>query len=197
MVYYPGLEGGNALTRILFGEVAPSGKLPVTFPKRLEDTPAFVNYPGSMEVLYGEGIFVGYRYYEIKDVDPLFPFGHGLSYTTFAYENFRVLSEGTIGKPVRISIQVKNTGNCAAQEVVQLYVGDRQASLARPVKELKGFQKIMLQPGEVKTVEFTLEPRAFAFYDPYRKKWIVEPGEFEILVGSSSRDIRAKKIIKL
>ncbi len=195
LAYYPGLEGGNAITRILLGEVAPSGKLPVTFPKRLEDTPAFINYPGGMEVHYGEGIFVGYRYYDAKDIEPLFPFGHGLSYTTFDYRDLQAPSEVEIGKPVRVSLQVKNTGNCAAKEIVQLYVGDRQASLARPVKELKGFRKLMLQPGEAQTIEFSLDSRAFAFYDPHRKEWIVEPGEFEILVGSSSRDIRVKKII--
>lgn len=195
--YYPGMEGGNAIARILLGEVNPSGKLPVTFPRRYEDNPTYGNYPGARQVYYGEGIFVGYRYYDHKDIEPLFPFGFGLSYTTFAYSGLRVPKTAAVGKPVRVSVRVKNTGERAGKEVVQLYVRDKVSSLPRPPKELKGFAKVALRPGESKVVEFLLDERAFAFYDPYQKRWVVEPGEFEILVGSSSRDIRAGATVTL
>ncbi len=195
--YYPGMEGGNAIARILLGEVNPSGRLPVTFPRRYEDNPTYGNYPGARQVHYGEGIFVGYRYYDHKGIEPLLPFGFGLSYTTFAYSALRVPRTAAIGKPVRVAVRVKNTGERAGKEVVQVYVSDRASSLPRPPKELKGFAKVALRPGESKVVEFVLDERAFAFYDPYEKRWVVEPGEFEILVGSSSRDIRAKATVNL
>ncbi len=195
--YYPGQEAGNAVASILLGEVNPSGKLSTTFPKRLEDTPAFVNYPGGKEVLYGEGIFVGYRYYDEKDVEPLFPFGFGLSYTTFEYSQLQAPPASKIGEPVRVSVTVKNSGTVQGKEVVQLYVGDKEASLPRPPKELKAFAKVSLQPGESSTLSFVLDQRAFAFYDPDQKQWRVEPGEFEILVGGSSRDIRARASVDL
>lgn len=195
--YLSGMEGGNAVASILCGEVNPSGKLPVTFPKRLQDTPAFVNYPGAREVWYGEGIFVGYRWYDARDIAPLFPFGHGLSYTTFEYSDLRASRATKIGEPVSLSITIKNTGTVAGKEIVQVYVHDVQASLARPPQELKRFAKVALNPGEAQTLSFTLDERAFAFYDPTPARWVVEPGEFEILVGSSSRDIRQKTRIKL
>ncbi len=195
--YYPGQEGGNAVARVLLGEVNPSGRLTVTFPKRLEDTPAYINYPGGREVMYGEGIFVGYRYYEAKKIEPLFPFGHGLSYTSFEYTGLQVPASAKAGEEVEISLTVKNTGAKAGKEVVQVYVTDVESSLARPPKELKAFAKVSLQPGESKTVRFTLDRRAFAFYDPYRAGWIVEPGDFEISAGSSSQDIRLKARITL
>jgi len=190
--YYPGQEGGNAVAGVLLGEVNPSGKLPVTFPRRLEDTPAYLNYPGSRDVRYGEGIFVGYRYFDTKNVEPLFPFGHGLSYTTFQYSDLQVPASVKRGEPVQVSVTVRNVGDRAGKEVVQLYVRDEAASLARPDKELKGFQKVHLEPGERVVVSFILDERALAFFDPYRKMWVAEPGEFEVLVGGSSRDIRAK-----
>ena len=193
---YTAHEGGHALANVLTGKVNPSGKLPVTFPKRLEDNPTFINYPGRREVRYGEGIFVGYRYYDEKQVAPLFPFGHGRSYTTFAYSDLEVPTEVTANEPVPVAVTVTNTGERAGQEIVQLYVSDPEALLARPPKELKGFEKVALEPGESTTVEFTLDRRALSFYDPhadpYAGAWIAEPGEFEVLVGSSSRDIRAK-----
>jgi beta-glucosidase len=195
--YYPGQEAGNAVASILLGEVNPSGKLSTTFPKRLEDNPAFINYPGTKEVLYGEGIFVGYRYNDKKDVEPLFPFGFGLSYTTFDYSQLQVPKSSKIGEPIRVSVTVKNAGDVQGKEVVQLYVGDKEASLPRPPQELKGFAKVALLPGESTTVDFVLDRRAFAFYDPYQKQWRVEAGEFEILVGSSSRDIRARSTVNL
>ncbi len=190
LAYYPGQEGGNAVARVLTGAVNPSGKLSETFPRRYEDNPSFINYPGTREVVYGEGLFVGYRYYDTKDVVPLFPFGHGLSYTTFAYSNLKLAEQVKPGEPVEVSVTVTNTGSVAGKEVVQLYVADKTASLARPQKELKRFAKIALEPGASQTVTFTLDERALAFYDPYKAEWVAEPGEFEVLIGSSSRDIR-------
>ncbi|MBN1138465.1 MAG: glycoside hydrolase family 3 C-terminal domain-containing protein [Anaerolineae bacterium] len=191
-VWYGGQEAGNAIADVLFSDVNPSGKLPTTFPKRIQDNPAYINYPGENgKVLYGEGIFVGYRYYDKKDVEPLFPFGHGLSYTTFAYRNLTLsAAEYEPEDEIRVGVDVQNTGNLAGQEVVQLYVRDLKSSLARPEKELKAFAKVALEPGETRTITFCLGQDALPFYDPARGQWVVEPGEFEILVGSSSRDIR-------
>jgi beta-glucosidase len=188
--YYPGQEGGNAVARVLMGEVNPSGKLSETFPVRLEDTPAYINYPGTRDVNYGEGIFVGYRYYEKKDIQPLFSFGHGLSYTQFEYANLELPATGKAGDCISVSLTVRNSGGTAGKEVVQVYVRDLVSSLVRPLKELKAFAKVDLRSGEETRVNFVLDPRAFAFFDPYRNAWIVEPGEFEILVGSSSKDLR-------
>ena len=175
----------------------PSGKLAVTYPKTLKDTPAYNNYPGAQEVLYGEGIFVGYRHYDAREVEPLFPFGHGLSYTVFEYSDLQVPATVKQGESVQVTVKVKNAGTVTGKEVVQLYVSDRQSSLARPPKELKGFAKITLQQGETQMVQFELTGRALSFYDPYRKRWVAEPGEFEVLIGSSSRDIRAKAAFEL
>ncbi len=192
LAYYPGMDGSIALTNILCGEVNPSGRLTVTYPRALKDTPAYNNYPGGRTVIYGEGIFVGYRHYEQREIEPLFPFGHGLSYTTFEYSEWTMPEVVKRGESVKIYVKVKNTGSVAGKEVVQLYVRDVQASVQRPVKELKGFAKVALQPGEEKTVAFELNERALAYYDPDRKAWVAEPGEFEVLIGSSSRDIRLK-----
>jgi beta-glucosidase len=196
LAHYPGLEGGHAIAKLLLGEVNPSGRLSVTWPKRLQDTPAFVNYPGGREVYYGEGIFVGYRSYDQRDLEPLFPFGHGLSYTSFEYGDLQAPETMRVGETVRVSLTMRNCGDRAGHEVVQLYVSDRQASVTRPPKELKGFAKVFLEPGETQAVHFDLNERAFAFYDPARRRWLVEAGEFEILVGSSSRDIRARTTIQ-
>lgn len=189
--WYPGQEAGNAIADVLFGDVNPSGKLPQTFPKRLQDNPAYINYPGENgKVHYGEGIFVGYRYYDKKDIEPLFPFGYGLSYTTFTYRNLILnAAEYALGDEIQISVDVENTGVRAGKEVVQLYVRDLESSLMRPEKELKAFAKVALEPGETKTVSFILDQDALSFYDPARKQWVAEPGGFEVLIGSSSRDI--------
>lgn len=197
--YYPGQENGNAIVNVLLGKANPSGKLPVTFPKRLEDNPAYINaaYPGCREVFYGEGIFVGYRYYDQKAIEPLFPFGFGLSYTTFEYSKFKAPKKVSLGQPVEVSVAITNTGRVAGKEIVQLYVADPHSSLPRPPKELKGFAKVELQPGESQVVTFTLDQRALSFYDPHKKQWVAEPGEFEILIGASSRDIRGKTIFQL
>ncbi len=192
LAYYPGQEGGNALASVLAGDVTPSGKLTVTFPKRYEDNPTYGNYPGDREVIYGEGLLVGYRYYDAKDIAPLFPFGHGLSYTTFAYSDLQLPATAAVGEPVRVRITLTNTGACAGAEVAQLYVHDREARVFRPPQELKAFAKVQLEPGASQIVEFTLDERAFAYYDVNASAWAAEPGAFDILVGASSRDIRAR-----
>jgi len=197
--WYPGQECGNAIADVLFGVVNPAGRLPQTFPARLEDNPTFINYPGENgRVRYGEGIFVGYRYYEKKQVAPLFPFGFGLSYTTFAYDHLR-LSTGTLHPDERLSVEfdVTNTGQRAGQEVAQLYVRDVAARLARPLKELKGFAKVSLAPGETTTVNLSLGQEALAYWDDSRQAWVAEAGAFEVLVGSSSQDIRARAEFRL
>lgn len=187
-----GQAGGGAIADVLFGKVNPSGKLPETFPLRLVDTPAYINYPGENgEVRYGEGLFMGYRYYDAKQAPTLFPFGHGLSYTTFEYKNPQVSAESFRDvEGLTVSVDVTNTGNLAGKEIVQVYVHDRQSKLVRPPKELKGFAKVELEPGETKTVEILLDFRSFAYYHPAYKQWITENGEFDILIGASSADIR-------
>ncbi len=197
--FFPGLENGNAVTRVLFGDVNPSGKLPVTFPKRLQDSPAYINasYPGCREVNYGEGIFVGYRYFDKVELEPLFPFGHGLSYTKFKYGKLTSPARGKRGETLTLTVDVTNIGDRPGAEVIQLYVSDKESSLPRPRKELKGFEKVALKPGETRTVEFRLNERSFAFYDPHARKWVAEPGEYEISAGSSSRDLRIHKKFEL
>lgn len=197
--YMMGQAGGGAIADILFGAVNPSGKLAETFPRRLEDTPAFLNWPGEMgAVRYGEGLFIGYRYYDARNVEVEFPFGHGLSYTTFAYDNARVSAASfTDTNGVTVSVEVTNTGNIAGKEIVQLYLHDHEAGLVRPYKELKGFAKVLLEPGETKTVEIALDFRAFAYYHPEYKQWITEDGAFDLLIGASSTDIRQTLTVTL
>src|SRR5687767_1331031 len=194
-LWYDGQEQGNALSDVLFGDVNPSGKLPTTIPVRLQDNPAYINYPGENgKVRYGEGLFVGYRYYDKKELAPQFPFGHGLSYTTFEYDNLHLSTDQTTPeKGLDVSFDVTNTGKRAGKEVAQLYVRDIKCSLARPEKELKAFAKIELAPGETKTVTLHMDREAFWFYDPARGGWVTEPGEMEILIGSSSRDIQLRE----
>jgi beta-glucosidase len=197
--WYPGQECGNSITDVLFGEVNPSGKLPQSFPVRLEDNPAFINYPGENgRVRYGESIFVGYRYYDKKKVRPLFSFGHGLSYTTFAYDNLHLSTEQLApNDELTVSFDVTNTGTRAGQEIAQLYVRDEKSRLARPEKELKGFAKISLQPGETKTVVLKLGMRSLAYFDDAKIAWVADAGTFEVLVGSSSEDIRVRQAFTL
>ena len=189
-----GQAGGAALADILFGRVNPSGKLAETFPLKLTDTPSHINWPGGAgKVHYGEGIFIGYRYYDAKEIPVLFPFGHGLSYTTFEYSNAKVSSNNFKDVDgLTISVDVKNTGKLAGKETVQVYVHDQKSDLIRPVKELKGFAKVELQPGETKTVSIHLDFRAFAYYHPEHRQWITENGDFDILIGASSADIRSR-----
>ncbi len=195
-VWYPGQEGGRAIADILFGVVNPSGKLPATFERRPEDNPSAPWYmrdedAGAKRAVYGEGIFVGYRGYDRAGVEPQFCFGHGLSYTTFEYENLKV-APAAEQEPVMVSFTVRNTGARAGAEVAQVYVGQRSPSVPRPPKELKGFVKVVLAPGESSRVTVNLPPNAFAFWHPGRKAWTVEPGIFDIPVGASSRDIRLR-----
>jgi beta-glucosidase len=198
-LWFNGQEQGNALADVLFGDVNPSGKLPTTFPVRLEDNPAYINYPGENgKVVYGEGIFVGYRYYDKKKLAPLFPFGHGLSYTTFTYSNLRLSKKSfNPAETITVKVDVTNTGKVSGKEVVQLYVRDVQATFARPEKELKAFAKVELKPKQKKTVTFTLDQEAFWHFDSGRNAWHTESGEFEVWVGASSRDVREKRSVIL
>jgi beta-glucosidase len=189
-MWYGGQEGGTALAAILFGDANPSGKLPVTLPKRFEDSPAAANYPGTnLTVDYAEGIYVGYRYFDTKNMEPAFPFGFGLSYTTFEYSDLKV---GQAKGAAQVALKVKNTGSRAGAEVVELYVHDGHAKIDRPVHELKAFRRVELAAGETKTVEFTLDRNAFSYWNPATKAWQADPGTFEIQAGASSRDIRLK-----
>jgi beta-glucosidase len=195
-MWYGGQEGGHALAAILFGDANPSGKLPVTLPKRYEDNPAAANYPGkNLEVNYAEGIYVGYRYYDTKNVEPQFPFGFGLSYTKFEYSDLKVVpartSSGTVHSDAfGVSVKVRNSGSREGAEVVELYVHDGHSKIDRPVHELKGFQRLQLQRGETKTAEFKLSRDDFSYWNPVTKAWQADPGTFEVQVGASSRDIR-------
>ena len=199
--WYPGQEGGRALAQILFGDHSPSGKLPASFERRWEDNATFSSYyPQNNEkhVKYSEGIFVGYRHFDRSDVKPLFPFGYGLSYTTFGYSKLSVTPRnGNLDEPVTVSFDVKNIGRLPGAEIAQLYVGDTHSSVPRPVKELKGFAKVRLKPGETKRVSLTLDRRAFSYYDVNRKDWSAEPGDFAILIGSSSDKVELKGLFTL
>jgi beta-glucosidase len=197
--WFMGQGGAGAIADILFGQVNPSGKLAETFPLKLSDNPAHLNYPGAEGVVrYGEGLFIGYRYYDAKEMPVLFPFGHGLSYTTFEYSNPQV-SAATFRDVdgVIVSVDVTNTGRRAGQEIVQLYVHDHESGLVRPPKELKGFAKVNLAPGETQTVTMPLDFRAFAFYHSGHKQWITEDGRFDLLIGASAADIRCRETVTL
>jgi beta-glucosidase len=194
-----GQAGGGAIADVLYGKVNPSGRLAETFPLKLVNTPAHINFPGGNgEVRYGEGIFIGYRYYDAKEIPTQFPFGYGMSYTTFTYKNPKVSAatfrdvDGLI-----VYVDVTNAGKVTGKEVVQVYVHDHKSRLVRPPKELKAFVKVELQPGETKTVTLVLDFRAFAYYHPGYNQWITEDGEFDILIGASSADIRCTKTVML
>ncbi|TCL54817.1 beta-glucosidase [Kineothrix alysoides] len=195
--YLGGQAVGSAQYDILFGKVNPSGKLPETFPLKLEDNPSYLNFPGEGDrVEYKEGIFVGYRYYDKKKMEVLFPFGYGLSYTSFDYSNLRVSADRIEDTDtVTVTVDITNTGKVAGKEAVQLYISDKESSVIRPVKELKDFAKVSLEPGETKTVSFRLSKRSFAYYNTAINDWHVETGEFDIMIGKSSRDIVLTKEI--
>ena len=195
---YLGGEGvGKATVEVLFGRSNPSGKLPETFPLKLSDNPSYLNFPGDgRKVEYREGIFVGYRYYDKKEMEVLFPFGHGLSYTEFAYSDLTVDKNRFTDEEIcTVSVTITNTGDRFGKEAVQLYVQDVESTVPRPVKELKGFEKIALNPGESKTVTFELGKRAWAYYDVEGHDWYTEEGDFRILIGASSRDIRLSETV--
>lgn len=187
-----GQAGGAAIADILVGKVNPSAKLAETFPVKLADTPAFLNWPGDAgTVQYGEGLFIGYRYYDKKNMPVQFPFGYGLSYTTFEYSNPQVSTSAFKDvEGVTVTVDVTNTGEVAGKEIVQVYVHDHESVLVRPEKELKGFAKVSLQPGETKTVSIDLDFRAFAYYHPEYNQWITEDGDFDLLIAASAADIR-------
>jgi len=184
--WFPGQEGGNALARLLWGDADFSGRLPVTLPRRLEDNPSFGSFPGDGKTTkLAEGVFVGYRHYDAKGIEPRYPFGYGLSYARFEYRNLRLAAEGDGGATA--SVDVANVGSRAGKEVVQLYVGDVASRVPRPRRELKAFRKVEISAGQTVTVEFKLGRRDFAFFDPGAGKWTVEGGEFEITAGPHSR----------
>jgi len=194
--WYPGMMGGDALARVIFGDVTPSGKLPVTYPKKLEDHPAHKSkktFPGdlkTMKIFFDEGIYVGYRYFDKHEIDPFFPFGFGLSYTTFKLSNISLDKESVNGKDsFTLSVDVKNTGKVAGAEVVQIYMGDDECSVERPPKELQGFAKVYLEPGETKTATIILDQSAFEFYSESEHDFVAEDGNFTIWAGTSSRDL--------
>lgn len=198
-MYLGGQAVGGATVDLLFGAVSPSGKLAETFPMHLEDNPSYLNFPGNGDqVEYREGIYVGYRWYDTRKMPVRWAFGHGLSYTQFEYSNLRVNKEKIAqGEGVRVAIDVKNVGHMGAKEVVQLYVHSAHDGAARPEQELKGFEKVYIAPGKTETVEFELNPRAFAYYESAIRDWYVEGGAYEIRIGASSRDIRAAKTIEI
>lgn len=190
--WYQGQEAGNALADVLLGNANPSGKLPVTFPKKLEDNPAYHNWPGEDErVIYGEGIYIGYRHYDRVKIEPQYAFGHGLSYTTFSYGDIKI-TESTLSESnsLTVSATITNTGLRAGKETVQAYVRDPKSRLPRPEKELAAFAKVELQPGESKTVELPLNKYSVGYWDGQLKAWVAEEGQFEVLIGASSRDIK-------
>jgi beta-glucosidase len=193
--WYLGSEAGDALANVLTGEVNPSGKLPFTFPVKLTDTGAHSagNYPGKeYEETYREGLFVGYRWNEKNKVKPLFPFGHGLSYTQFTYGKASISAKTMpIDGKLTVTIPVKNTGGKTGKEIVQLYIGDEKSSLVRPVKELKAFRKIALAPGEEKNVEFVVSVDDLKFFDDTKHEWVAEPGKFTVYIGASAADVRS------
>ncbi len=197
-MWYPGQEGGRALAEVLFGEVNPSGRLPVTFERRWEDNPVYDSYypaTGTNRVVYKEGVFVGYRGYEKTGMKPQFPFGYGLSYTTFKYSNLdiKTSANGDSTNPrYEVSFNIKNTGSSEGADVAQVYVGDKHAKLPRPIKELKGFTKVSLRAGETKRVTVTLDGRALSYYDANGKQWRADPGDFEVLVGRSAEQIELR-----
>jgi beta-glucosidase len=192
--WFGGQETGHGLADVLFGDVNPSAKLPFTFINEWKDSPAYGNYPGNdLHVKYAEGIYVGYRYYDKHNIAPQYPFGYGLSYTAFNYSDLKITpSTISSGQQVEVSMKLTNSGARVGAEVVELYVHDGHSSVDRPVNELKGFERVTLAPGESKTISFSLDKSALSFYSTAKHDWVAEPGQFEVLLGASSRDIRLK-----
>lgn len=198
LTWQPGQEAGNAVADVLSGLINPSGKLAETFPVKYMDTPSSVNFPSGDSVIYGEGIFVGYRYYDSKAIAPQYPFGYGLSYTSFSYSNLKLGSK-TVSldgdTKLTVSVDIKNTGRIFGKEVAQLYLSDNTSLIQRPLQELKAFDKVALKPGESKTVHFQLDRRSFSAWDSESQKWLAAPGTFTLRIGSSSRDIRLEAMV--
>ncbi|MDO8896719.1 MAG: glycoside hydrolase family 3 C-terminal domain-containing protein, partial [Bacteroidales bacterium] len=194
--WYPGMEGGTAIAQVLFDDINPSGKLPVTFANSHEDYPSHAvgEFPGNKTVQYTEDIYVGYRYFDSKNEKVVFPFGFGLSYTSFDFSGLKLTQKD---KKVFVECTLSNTGNRAGAEVAQVYVHQKVASVERPVKELKGFEKVTLNPGESTTISIVLDESAFSFYHPEKLAWVLEPGLFEISVGSASNNLPLKGTVEL
>ncbi len=189
--WYPGQEGGTALAQLLFGDFNPSGRLPISIERRWEDNATHDSYypkNGGKKVEYSEGIFVGYRHFDKSAVKPLFAFGYGLSYTSFAYKNLTI-SPPSADQQVSVAFDVTNSGTRAGADVAEVFIGDRHAPVPRPVKELKGFTKVSLSPGETKNVTVKLDRRAFSYYDVKKHVWTVAPGDFDLFVARSAADI--------
>jgi beta-glucosidase len=196
MAYYPGHEGGNALASILFGDVNPSGKLPFTFIADSAQAPAFNNYMNVIpKIKYAEGMYFGYRFIDKHKLAPRFPFGYGLSYTSFSI--VKASAEITGKNSFIVKAMVKNTGKIAGKEVVQLYVSDQNHQIDMPVKELKAFDKTLIQPGETKEVKLMLPPKAFMYYSADQKKWVSDPGKYKLLIGNSSQNIEQTLVVKI
>ncbi|NNK10228.1 MAG: glycosyl hydrolase, partial [Flavobacteriaceae bacterium] len=199
--WFNGSEGGNALADVLLGTVNPSGKLPWTMPKKIEDSPAHAtnSFPGDEVVSYDEGILVGYRWFDTKDIDPIYPFGYGLSYTTFNISNARADQKEpyVLDDTIYISVDVENTGNKEGKEVVQLYVSKKDSKVERAAQELKGFEKVTVKAGETVTVNMALPVKELAYYDVEKRSWIVEPGDYKLGIGNSSRTLTAEVVISI
>lgn len=198
--WFNGSEGGNALADVLLGKVNPSGKLPWTMPKKLIDSPAHAtnSFPGDKAVNYAEGILVGYRWFDTKKIEPLYPFGYGLSYTSFAFENAKANKAAyASGETISVSINVKNTGKTDGKEVVQLYASKSDSKVTRAAKELKGFRKVFVKAGSSQPVTIQVPVKELAYYDVASKKWIVEPGKYTLSLGNSSRDIKKEIIVNI
>jgi beta-glucosidase len=192
-----GEEGPDALSRILLGDAEPSGRLPMTIPRAIEDTPAHRYWPGGDQAIYGEGLHVGYRHFDRSPTPPLFPFGHGLTYTRFVYAGLEAPEEARVGQGIRVIFTLTNAGERAGKETAQLYVRPRGPSVERPVKELKSFVKVALAAGERRKVTLTLRARDFAYWDPTKGAWTVEPGSYDLLVGGSAADIELQATVRL
>jgi beta-glucosidase len=192
-----GEEGPDATARILFGRAEPSGRLPVTFPRHIEDTPAFPWRPGGADAIHGEGLYVGYRHFDRAAEAPMFPFGFGLTYTRFAYADLTAPEEARAGETIEVSFDLKNVGERPGKETAQLYVRPRGPSVERPVKELKGFAKVALEPRQSRRVTIHLDARAFSFWDPVKETWVAEPGAYDLLIGGSAADIELQATVRL
>src|ERR1700678_592798 len=197
--WFGGQETGHAVADVLFGDVNPSGKLPFSYVNELKESPVYGNYPGeNLQVKYAEGIYVGYRYFDKHGIAPQFPFGYGLSYTSFGYSDLKIKpGKAASGQTFEVSLKLRNQGKRAGAEVVELYVHDGHSSVDRPVKELKGFRRVELAPGKSATVNFRLDKNSLSYYSTQKKDWIAEPGTFDVLVGASSADIRLKGSFEL
>lgn len=200
LLYTAGQGAAEAAVKLLFGEKNPCGKLAETWPLKLSHTPCALNYPQGETAVYEEGVYIGYRYYQKKELEPLFPFGYGLSYTTWKYENLTVSApqfNGDSGDTLRVTVDVTNTGKLAGKEIVQLYIAPKAPKVSRPIRELRGFGKVFCQPGETKTLTFTLNKRSFAYYETRISDWYAESGEYEIEIGASAEDIRASATVRV